>query len=236
MYLIKANRLNPAEPDVASDLSDQYVLLKKFTEADSVLSKAIIADPENSVLLLSRLKLLYSQGKWEDAKNTAILLKQNGDESGYVLTKLGVAYYNLKDYVCAIETLADISDMEQNETSFYIAALAYKALKRQTEATDYLIRAINAGISPNIADYYSEMADSFDMLKNLKMAVFAYEKSLQFEEKPITFYMLATLYDTELKNKKMAKFYYKKYVAADPPKKEGKYLAYAQSRIEALKK
>ncbi len=233
-YLIKANRLNPAEPDVASDLSDQYVLLKKFTDADSVLNKAIIADPENSVLLLSRLKLLYSQGKWEDAKNTAIQLTQLGDQSGYVLTKLGIAYYNLKDYECAIETLAGISDMEQNETSFYIAALAYKALKHQTEATQYLARAINAGISPNIADYYSEMADSFDTLKNLKMAVFAYEKSLQFEERSITLYMLATLYDTELHNKKMAKFYYKKYIAADPPKKEGKYLAYAQSRVSAL--
>jgi tetratricopeptide (TPR) repeat protein len=233
-YLEKANRLNPAEPDVASDLSDQYVLLKKFTEADSVLSKAIAADPENSVLLLSRLKLLYSQGKWENAKNTAIQLKQLGDESGYVLTKLGIAYYNLKDYVCAIETLADISDMEQSETSFYIAALAYKALKRQTEATDYLARAINAGISPNIADYYSEMADSFEILKNYRMAVFAYEKGLQFQERPITYYLLANLYDTELKNKKMARLFYKKYIASDPPKKESKYLAYAQSRINAL--
>jgi tetratricopeptide (TPR) repeat protein len=233
-YLVKANRLNAAEPDVASDLSDQYVLLKKFTEADSVLSKAIIADPENSVLLLSQLKLLYSQGKWEDTKNTVIQLNELGDRSGYVLLKLAIAYYTLKDYVCTIETLADISDMEQSETSFYIAAMAYKALKRQTEATDYLVRAINAGISPNIADYYSEMADSFDTLKNLKMVVFAYEKALQFEAKPITYYMLATLYDTELKNKKMARFYYKKYIAADPPKKEGKYLAYAQSRIKTL--
>jgi tetratricopeptide (TPR) repeat protein len=234
MYLIKANHLNPAEPDVASDLSDQYVLLKKFTEADSVLSKATIADPENSVLLLSRLKLVYSQGKWEDAKNIAIQLTELGDQSGYVLTKLGIAYYNLKDFVCSIETLAEISDMEQNETSYYIAALSYKALKRQTEATQSLALAINAGISPNVADYYSEMADSFDTLKNLKMAVFAYEKALQFEEKPITYYMLATVYDTELKNKKMAKFYYKKYIAADPPKKEKKYLAYAHSRVNAL--
>jgi tetratricopeptide (TPR) repeat protein len=234
MYLVKANRLNPAEPDVASDLSDQYVLLKKFTGADSVLSKAIASDPDNSILLLSRLKLLYSQGKWEDAKNTAIQLTRLGDESGYVLTKLGIAYYNLKDYVCAIETLADISDMEQNETSFYIAALAYKALKRQTEATQYLARAINAGISPNIADYYSEMADSFETLKNFKMAVFAYNKALQFDEKPLNYYLLATLYDTELKNKKMARLYYKKYIASDPPKKEEKYLAYAESRVNTL--
>ena len=136
--------------------------------------------------------------------------------------------------VAAIADKAEIPKKQAAEILDHIAALAYKALKHQTEATDYLVRAINAGISPNIADYYSEMADSFDTLKNLKMAVFAYEKALQFEEKPITYYMLATLYDTELKNKKMARFYYKKYIAADPPKKEAKYLAYAQSRIKVL--
>jgi tetratricopeptide (TPR) repeat protein len=233
-YLVKANHLNPAEPDVASDLSDQYVALKKYAQADSVLSKAIIADPENSVLLLSRLKLLYSQGKWEDTKNTAMQLKQLGVTSGYVLTKLGIAYYNLKDYVCTIETLAGISDMEQTEISFYIDALAYKALNRQIDATGYLAKAINAGISPNIGDYYSEMADSFEILKNNKMAVFSYQKALQFQEKPITYYLLAALYDTGLKNKKMARFYYKKYLAANPPKKEGRYRTYARSRVHVL--
>jgi tetratricopeptide (TPR) repeat protein len=236
MYLTRANRLNPAEPDVASDLSDVYVEKKKYVNADSVLSKAISADPENSVLLRSRLNLVYSQNQWENVKNTALELNHIGDQSGYVLVKLGIAYYNLKDYACSIETLAGMSDMEQTETSYYVIALAYKALNRQTEVTDYLARAINAGISPNIADYYAAMADSFDLLKNYKMTIFAYEKALQFEEKPITFYLLATVYDNELKNKKMAKLYYKKYIAADPPKKEGKYLAYAQVRVEALKK
>jgi len=236
MYLTRANRLNPAEPDVASDLSDVYVEKKKYVNADSVLSKAISADPENSVLLRSRLKLVYSQSQWENVRNTALELNHLGDQSADVLVKLGIAYYNLKDYECSIETLAGMSDMEQTETSFYVIALAYKALNRQTEVTDYLARAINAGISPNIADYYTAMADSFDLLKNYKMTVFAYEKALQFEEKPITYYLLATVYDNELKNKKMAKLYYKKYIAADPPKKEGKYLAYAESRVNALKK
>ena len=233
-YLVKANRLNTGEPDVASDLSDEYVSLQRQNDADSVLSKAIVADPENAVLLLSRLKLVYAQGKWEDTKNTALQLKQLGNRSGYVLTKLGIAYYNLKDFVCTIESLADISDQEQSETSFYIAALAYKAMKHQTEAAQYLAKAINAGISPNIANYYSEMADSFENLDNFKMALFAYQKALQFEEKPITYYMIATIYDTDLKDKKMARLYYRKYIADKPPKKQEKYLAYAQSRISAL--
>jgi tetratricopeptide (TPR) repeat protein len=128
-YLLKANRLNPAEPDVASDLSDLLVSLKQPGKADTVLGKAIIADPENSVLLMSRLKLTYSESKWEDVMSTAIQLQQLGDESGFVLTKLGNAYYNLKNYPCAIETLAAISDEQQTETSYYIAALSLQGFK-----------------------------------------------------------------------------------------------------------
>ncbi len=47
--------------------------------------------------------------------------------------------------------------------------------------------------------------------------------------------MLAALYDVNLKNKKMAVSYYKKYVAAKTPAKEEKYKVYAASRINALK-
>jgi tetratricopeptide (TPR) repeat protein len=234
IYLKKANQLNPAEPDVASDLSNAYVNLKQFSLAETILDEAITLDPENSVLLLSQLRLVYTQNMWEETKKTAIKLVDLGNHSGFVLTKLQVAYYSLKDYVCAIETMAEISKQELTETNFYIAALSYKELKDQPNAIEYLKKAINAGISPNIADYYSEMADSYETLNKYKNAIMAYQKGLQFDEKPLTWYLLATLYDLQLKNKKMALTYYRKYIAAKPLAKEGRYKAYAQSRILAL--
>jgi tetratricopeptide (TPR) repeat protein len=48
-YLQKANHLNPAEPDIASDLSDIYVNMKFNDQAEKVLSAAIAADPENII-------------------------------------------------------------------------------------------------------------------------------------------------------------------------------------------
>jgi len=233
-YLKRANQLNPAEPDVASDLSDAYVILKQFSLAQTILAEAIAQDPENTVLLLSQLKLVYSQNKWEDAKNTCIKLVELGNHGGFVLTKLEIAYYNLKDYWCSVETMAEINELELTETNFYIAALAFKELKDQPNAIEYLIKAIDAGISPNIGDYYAEMADSYETLAKYKKAVTAYQKGLQFEGKPLTYYLLATLYDSHLKNKAMALAYYRKYVAAKLPAKEEKYKIYAQSRILAL--
>ena len=233
-YLQKANKINPAEPDVASDLSDVYVNLKQYPAAEKALNGAIAQDPDNMILLQSLLKLVSSQDKFEETKSTCLKLIDLGNHSGYVATKLGVAYYNLKNYICSVETFADIPDMEQSETSFYVAALAYKALKDQPKAILNLDNAIKAGISSNISDYYAEMADSYEVRKKYQKAVWAYQKALQFSEKPILYYLLASVYDTDLKNKKLALKYYKKYTASKPPEKQQKYVAYSKSRLDAL--
>jgi tetratricopeptide (TPR) repeat protein len=236
IYLKKANQLNPAEPDVASDLGDLYVALKQFSLAKNILDDAISQDPENAVLLLSELKLAYSQNDWADTKAAAMALTQTGNHSGFVLTRLGVAYYYLKDYECCLETLSEMSPMEQTETSCYFTAMAYKGINDQPNAIVYMTKAIDEGISANICNYYSEMADSYETLKKFKKSIIAYQKGLQFEEKPLIYYLMATLYDSDLKNKKVALGYYKKYLAANPPAKEEKYIVFAKSRIGLLKR
>jgi tetratricopeptide (TPR) repeat protein len=233
-YLEKANRINPAEADVASDLSDMYVSLKKIDLADKVLNAAINQDPDNIVLLQSLLKLTSAENKYAEEKATCLKLIALGAQSSYVLTKLESAYYNLKEYACSAETFANIPQVNQSETSYYIAALAYKALKDQSSAIENLAKAIEAGISPNISDYYAEMADSYDIKKRYKAAISAYQKALQFEEKPILYYLMATMYDGSLKNKKLAIKYYKKFAGSKITAKQQKYVAYAQARVNEL--
>jgi tetratricopeptide (TPR) repeat protein len=233
-YLQRANKLNPAEPDVASDLSDVYVSMKFNGQAEKVLSLAIAADPENIVLLKSLMILQYAQKKWPETMNTCLKLIDNGDNSAMILNKLGVAYYNIKSYECSISALLSIDAMAQNETSYYYTALAYKAIKDQPMAIFYLEKAISDGISPNTASYYGEVADSNEKLFKYKKAVTAYQKSLQFEETPLIYYSLANLYDSNLKDKKSAVKYYKKYLALKPPVKQKSFIDYSKSRIVAL--
>jgi tetratricopeptide (TPR) repeat protein len=234
-YLQKANKLNPAEPDVAADLSDMYVAIKFNDQAEKVLSLAIAADPENIVLLKSQMNVQYSQKKWPETISTCLKLMDNGDLSGFVLIKLGVAYYNTKSYECSVSALLSIGAKEQNETSYYYTALGYKALKDQPMAIFYLSKTINEAISPNTASYYGEVADSNEKLFRYKKAAAAYQKSLQFEETPLIYYSLASLYDSNLKDKKSAVKYYKKYLALKPPvNKQKNYIDYSKSRLHAL--
>jgi tetratricopeptide (TPR) repeat protein len=234
IYLQKANQLNPADADVASDLSDMYVNLKQNQQAEKVLDGAISQDPENIVLLQSLLKLSYAEKKYEVVKNTCLKLIAAGAENGLVLTKLESAYYNLKLYECSIDAYKRIPEISQSETSYYIAALAYKELKDQPLAIENLGKAIEAGISPNISDYYTEMADSYDVRKKYKAAMKAYEKGLQFDEKPIIYYLMATMYDGSLKNKTQAIKYYKKFMSCKPTGKQQKYVTYAMARVTEL--
>lgn len=233
-YLEKANKLQPTEPDVATELSAFYIGQKKYNQAEHVLDIAIAADNENIFLLESLVKLLYAQQKWKDVIMNGEMLFQLGDNAPAMKIKVGEAYFYAKNYDCGIETLLQIPVTVQNESTFYFIAECYKGLKNQTLAIEYFNKAIDEGISPNIDAYYSEIADSYTILKKSKNAALAYQKALQFNENPMTYYLLANLYDTGLKNKASALKYYRKYVAANPPAIQRGYVDYSKSRITAL--
>ncbi|MBS1500951.1 MAG: hypothetical protein JST32_02730 [Bacteroidetes bacterium] len=233
-YLEKANTLQPTNADVASQLSGYYIEAKKYNQAEKILNKAIEADHQNIYLTESLVKLEYAELKFKDIITNGELLLALGDHSVLVLNKLGEAYYFTHNYQCSIETFSAIPANYQTEGTFYYIAECYKQENNQAKAIEYFNKAIEASLSPNIDNYYSEIADSYTDLKNGKKALKAYQKSLQFGEKAMTYYLMASLYDNNLKNGKMALLYYKKYIAAKPPEKQQKYVAYAKSRIDQL--
>jgi tetratricopeptide (TPR) repeat protein len=234
-YLEKANKLQPTDADVAGELSIFYAEAKKFMEAENVLGIAIDADPENIYLLQSMVKFKYAEFKFDKVIFYGEKLFELGDNSPFTRNKVGEAYFYSKNYNCGIETLSAIQPSYQNESTFYFIAACYKGLNNQSKAIEYFNKAIDAGISPNIDNYYTEIADSYITIKKDKKALGAYQKALQFNGKPMTYYLIAGLYDSQLKDKKGALKYYKKYIVSNPPEKQSKYIAYAQSRIAALR-
>lgn len=234
-YFQKANNLNPYDSDIASELGDYYTSLKRFGDALKVLNKAAESDPENAVILLSMVKLTYTQKKWPETVDGCNKLIYLGVVNGEILNKLGIAYYNLKNYTCGAETFAQIEGINQNEYTYYYAALCFKGLNDQKQCINLLNQSIFQGLSPNIATYYGEIADSEEKLVRHKKAAVAYQKALQFAETPILYYLLANLYDTKLKDKRNALIYYKKFLASKPPTTQEAYVSYAKSRVELLK-
>lgn len=234
-YYEHANQINPNDVDVATSLADLYTVLKHFDKALTVLNKAAEGDPDNVFILLSTVKLTYSESKWPETEAACNSLIRMGAANAEVFTKLGITYYNLKNYACGAETFANLKGIEQTEYSFYYAALCYKGLKDDRQAIYFMNQAILQGVSSNVATYYGEIADSQNNLNKYKKAALAYQKALQFKETPILYYLLANLYDTKLKDNKNAAIYYKKFLNSNPVGKQLAYVPYVKSRIERLK-
>ncbi len=235
-YLQKANKINPQDGDVASELSYSLIDLKQFKQAQKILTIAMAADTDNLQLLRGMLKLTYTLKKYPETIKAGEHIVSLGDKSGFVVNKLGESYYMIKNYQCCIETFALLSDIAQNETSYYFTAESYKALKNQPMAIAFFEKALVQAISPGTHLYYSEMADSYQELNKLKACITNYQKSLFFKEDGLVYYSLANLYDSRLKDKKNALKYYKKYIDSKPPEKQKDYIAYVESRILELKK
>ncbi len=232
--LQRANKLNAADPDVASDLSDMYVTLKQLPAAEKVLNAAITVDSSDAILLESLIKLTYAQKKWKETLKACNQMVQLGDHSGKVLTKMGEAYYQLKNYSCGVETLAGIDDNQQTETSYYFAAMCYKKLNDKPAAINYLQKAISEGISSSVTTYYGELGNIYDSGKQYNKALAAYQRGLTFNAEPLMYYSLAGLYD-EMKDKTNAVKYYKKYLAAKPAADQVAYVNYTRSRLTQLR-
>jgi tetratricopeptide (TPR) repeat protein len=234
--LAKANKLNPVDADVAADLSGMLISLKQYPPAEKILDTAIKADPENIALLGSLSKLLYMQKKWSDVANCCEHILSLGDAQPVILTRLGISYFNLNEYHCAIEEFSQIDSLNHDETVCYYTAVSYKKLKDYPNAIKWFEKTIDAGISPNTSQYYNSLADTYETIKSYSRAEFAYQKSLQFKPDAMTFYYIANMYDTELKNHKMAVVYYKKYIASKPAEDEKNYVVFAKSRVAMLSK
>ena len=234
-YLQKANKINPIEPDVAYDLTAFYLNLKLYKKADTVVGAALKADTTNLLLLFGKAQIDFRLYKFAETAVECRKLIQAGEQNSIVINMLGTSYYNLKNYQDCISTFKMMEESKTaTETSYYYTAMSFKTLKNQAMAVEYFDKAIKEAISANVNSYYNEMADSFDQLHKLKKAVDSYKKGLLYGVIPLTYYSLASLYDTELRKKALALSYYRRYLKSGPSPNERPYIEYSKRRITEL--
>lgn len=236
VYLLKASKINPQEGDVAYDLADVYMKFQDREKAYQVLNVAIVADTGNIVLQKAILPVANFLKKYNEVilSGEKILL---ADADPNVIKDVAKAYYYLKNYQKAINLfkLLEVANM-QNETTLYLTALCYRAIKNYPLATIYTKRTIEEGISTNTAEYYALLGLVYQESDKLSQANMAYKKGLEYKATPNIYYHLAILYDTKLKQMKNAQKYYNLYLKSKPnPKDNKEELAFVKSRIEQMK-
>lgn len=237
IYLQKANNLNKADGDIAYSYAKVLKDLKQYDKAEIVLDEAIKADSSNLVLLRGKAELAFAMKDWKVVIDICSVIISEGDRSAGILKMLGEAFYYVGKFQQAIDILEGMAanDMK-TETTLYFIAMSYKNLKNYTKAAEYLEKTIAESVSPNTAGYYAQIGDVMEKNKQIRKSLEAYQKSLFFENKPLTLYTIASIYDQKMKEFKSALSYYRRYINSSPPAEQKVYIDYSKFRISELSK
>ncbi|MFC4211367.1 tetratricopeptide repeat protein [Pedobacter lithocola] len=236
VYLIKANKLNPTEADVAYDLADVYAGLQKYAIAYKILNIAIDADSGNIILKKAILPIANFLKKYDEVILSGEKILQVNQDA-LVIKDVAKAYYFTKNYDKAIVKFKLLETMAmQNEATLYYTSLSYRALKNYPAAVAYRKRTIEEGISTNTSSYYALLGLVYEESDKLALANSAYQKGLEFKAEPNIYYRLALLYDLKYKQIKQANKYYNLYLKSKPnPIKDKDEIKYVKIRMEELK-
>ncbi|TCC92162.1 hypothetical protein EZ428_10560 [Pedobacter frigiditerrae] len=235
-YLKKANSLNTADADVATDLAQGYRDLQQWALGYQVLKVAIAADTSNLFLLQAQLPFANELKKYKEVIYVGEKLLKDGADAN-VVKDVGKAYYYLKNYEKCISYYQMLEKVDkQTEMTLYMMTLSYRELKNLDMATTYAKKTIEEGISPNTSTYYNLLAGLQESNGKLTTAASSYKRGLTFSENSSIYYRLGLLYDLKLKQVKNAFTYYNLYLASKPDAKvEKDQIDYVTGRLADLK-
>lgn len=235
VYLLKANRINPSEGDVAADLAEVHATYQQYEKAYDVLDIAIKADSDNLILQRAKLPIANQLKKYAEVITSGEKLLKDGADAG-VIKDVAKANYYTKKYQKAIDLfkLLEAAAM-QNEATLYYTSLCYRALKNYTQAAAYTQKTIDEAISPNTSSYYSLLGLIYEENNQLSLANAAYKKGFQFKVVPALYYRMAVFYDIRLKQGKNALKYYNLYLKSKPsPTADKQEIKFTKDRIAQL--
>ncbi|MBB2144184.1 hypothetical protein GM921_01690 [Pedobacter sp. LMG 31464] len=235
-YLKKANSLNSADADVATDLAQGYRDLQQWALGYQVLKVAIAADTSNLFLLQAQLPFANELKKYKEVIYVGEKLLKDGTDAN-VVKNVGKAYYFLKNYQKCINLYEMLEKMAmQNEMTLYLMTLSYRELKNLDMAMVYAKKTIEEGVSANTATYYGLLAGLQESNGNLTTSVSSYKRGLTFSENSNIYYRLGLLYDLKLKQQKSALTYYNLYLKSKPDvNSEKEQIEYVKTRVSDLK-
>ncbi|RLJ79786.1 tetratricopeptide repeat protein [Pedobacter alluvionis] len=236
VYLLKANRINPLEGDVAADLAEVHSTYQQYEKAYDVLNVAIKGDSDNLVLQRAKLPIANQLKKYGEAIVSGEKLLKDAADAG-VIKDVAKAYYYTKKYQKAIDLFKLLEALAmENESTLYYTSLSYRALKNYPQAAIYTKKTIDEAISPNTSSYYSLLGLVYEENNQLTFANAAYKKGLQFKATPTLYYRLAVFYDSRLKQGKNALKYYNLYLKSKPSLTDDKEeIKFSKDRIAQLK-
>ncbi len=230
-YYLKAVELNPRDVEAYVLLGNALLEDEQYELADSVFSNAVL-NLKNPQLRLLLAKAQLGAKKYDAVIQTLepLLLK---DTTTAYARLLGISYFQLDRFDKVIPWMNYLLNNNlKAEWIYYYMGVSYEQLGKSDTAISFLNKAIEEGISDNISTYYTQLAMSYENMKDFKSAIKYFKAAYESSKSDILLYHLARNYDVYYKDKAQAIAYYKRYLSSDDTIKIAK--EYSKYRLDEL--
>jgi tetratricopeptide (TPR) repeat protein len=215
LYYLIALDMNPMDQSVASKLVSLYNKKQAYKQSLEVSDNILKRDSLNTMFMrfsgFANLKL----DKHAKAYTIFKRLYTMGDSSAYVLKHLGVAEMKTERPLLAQKHLykAHLRDTTDFQLCYFLGT-TYFETENKEDGLKYLTMAFE-GMQPptsTISVVYRSKAKLYLALKDFNNAVEMYSLSYKSDKNPRDLFSMASVYETDLKNYKMALDYFSLFV------------------------
>ncbi len=209
----KALSANPNDLVSGMRLVEKLIQLTRYSEADS-LAGTLLNNQQHPDLFRMRGDALYAIKEHAEAYACYEPLLRQGTSNPDLLRKAGICKFMNGETDLAVQMLsvAHLVDPEDEITCFYLG-MSYQSLKDFKASELFFKAAISNGISNNMGNYYSRLADMYETSGNYTGALDAYKNALLYsDKKPELHHEVARVYEVYLNDRNNALLNYKKYL------------------------
>ena len=238
----------PENQIVAYKLSVLYSNTKKYRKSLNVCDTILKYSPDNKKFLTVKGTVYFKAKQYRNAIVVMKKLEKLGDNSFITQRILGISYYKKDDFIEAANYLKKAIEWKPDDAivNYYIGA-SLGMLPVPEDGLPYLTEAMELLLPPpNVMEkIHFSMANIYHKTQKFDMAITNYKKAIKYNPNNIEYNLhIATVYDLELNNKKLALKYYEKFITSLPEKlddKKGKeryainLKKYASRRITSIK-
>lgn len=225
-------KLNPRDFEAYAELGNILLEAELYQFADSILTRALDT-AENSQLRLLLARAKFGEEEYEAVIENVEQLLIKSDTTPTYARLLGISYFQLDQYKKVIPCMQLLlRNGVKADWIFYYLGVSFHQLNDPKQGIIFLNNAIEESISDNISTYYTQLAMTYEEIKDYKNAIRYYRVAYESSKSDILLYHLARNYDVYYKDKTPALIYYKKYLNSDDTIQIAK--EYSRHRLSVL--
>lgn len=234
-YYGMAYELDSLDAGTLGGLAKLFMQLRRFDDADSILTLALNLDPENYGYKMIKAKMAFDREQWEQALSwTAAEL--TGETQAIEFRIKGISLYHLGRYDEALFVLRELTNRykELDYPHYYMGLCLEKTGQTERAEVQYG-QAVNKALSPNLGAFYERLGIMKQENGRHEEAIESLRMARKFSARIEILFYLAKSYDVYYEDPRIALRAFEEFVAeADTTLSDE--VNYANSRISQIKK